>query len=150
VSRNWTWFLNCIFKLRTTVRKYHKIFSKILLVSWKPRTQLSPCKVWWLRKLLQINLCYSKSLMDMKIETMIAITTSYKNRHLVSISSTLYVRNILYECRFSSYVLALLKNLYEKRALITLMKLTTGQKIVRVFIWTSLGHFRNRKKILIH
>jgi len=31
-----------------------------------------------------------------------------------------------YESRFSSYVLALLKNSYKKRALIRLMKLTTG------------------------
>jgi hypothetical protein len=35
-------------------------------------------------------------------------------------------KNILYERRFSSYVLALLKNLYEKRAHIMLMKLTIG------------------------
>jgi len=34
--------------------------------------------------------------------------------------------NFLYERRFSSYVLALLKNLYIKFARITLMKLTTG------------------------
>ncbi len=34
--------------------------------------------------------------------------------------------NISYERRFPSYVLALLKNLYKKRASITLMKLTTG------------------------
>jgi len=34
--------------------------------------------------------------------------------------------NISYEHHFSSYILALLKNLYEKRARITLMKLTIG------------------------
>ncbi len=34
--------------------------------------------------------------------------------------------NISYERRFTSYVLALLKNSYEKRARITLMKLTIG------------------------
>jgi hypothetical protein len=32
----------------------------------------------------------------------------------------------LYECHFSSYVLALSKNLYKKRVQITLMKLTPG------------------------
>ncbi len=34
--------------------------------------------------------------------------------------------NFLYERRFSSYFLAFSKNLYEKRACMTLMKLTTG------------------------
>jgi hypothetical protein len=34
--------------------------------------------------------------------------------------------NFSYKRHFSSYVLALLKNLYEKRARITLMKLTIG------------------------
>ncbi len=33
--------------------------------------------------------------------------------------------NISYECRFSSYFLALLKNSYKKRVRMTLMKLTT-------------------------
>jgi len=40
---------------------------------------------------------------------------------------------ISYERRFSSYVLALLKNLYEKRARITLMKLTTGVIFINSF-----------------
>ncbi len=35
--------------------------------------------------------------------------------------------NFLYEHHFSSYVLALSKNLYKKRVQITLMKLTKGQ-----------------------
>ena len=40
--------------------------------------------------------------------------------------------NFLYECRFSSYVLALLKNSYEKRACITLMKLTAGVNFINI------------------
>jgi len=52
-----------------------------------------------------------------------------KKQFQVSISSTLYVRIFLYECHFSSYVLALLKNSYEKGARITLMKLTTQIEI---------------------
>ncbi len=52
------------------------------------------------------------------------------NFHLVSISSTFLRTNFSYEhCfssrAFSSYVLALAKNLYEKRAQKTLMKLTS-------------------------
>jgi len=39
--------------------------------------------------------------------------------------------NVLYERHFSSYILALLKNSYEKRARITLMKLTTGSSLMR-------------------
>jgi len=39
--------------------------------------------------------------------------------------------NFLYERRFSSYVLALLKNLYEKCARIMLMKLTTVGKPIK-------------------
>ncbi len=47
----------------------------------------------------------------------------------MSITSTFYVQIFCTEivsAAFSSYILALLKNLYVKRACITLMKLTTG------------------------
>jgi len=40
--------------------------------------------------------------------------------------------NISYEHHFSSYVLALLKNLYKKCARITLMKLTTGVNFTNI------------------
>jgi len=50
-----------------------------------------------------------------------------KQRYLESISSTFYVRifrtNVVFAA-FSSYGLALVKNLYEKRARLMLMKLT--------------------------
>jgi hypothetical protein len=54
--------------------------------------------------------------------------TNAKKIDQVSISSTLYVRINSYKRRFSSYVLALLKNLYEKCARTMLMKLTTEEE----------------------
>ncbi len=53
----------------------------------------------------------------------------------MSISSTFYVRifrtNVILAA-FSSYILALAKKLYEKRARIMLMKLTTGDSTVEL------------------
>ncbi len=49
--------------------------------------------------------------------------------------------NFLYKRRFSSYILALWKNLYEKRVRITLMKLTTGSRLEEIclrLLWSSL------------
>ncbi len=46
--------------------------------------------------------------------------------------------NFSYERRFSSYVLALSKNLYEKFARLTLMKLTAGRKMLAKLIKEEL------------
>jgi len=51
----------------------------------------------------------------------------------VSNLSTFLHTNFSYERRFSSYVFALLKNLYKKRVRIKLMKLTTGVKFINFF-----------------
>ncbi len=47
--------------------------------------------------------------------------------------------NFSYKCHFSSYVLALLKNSYEKRVCIMLMKLTPG-------LFKELEQVRTRRK----
>ncbi len=58
----------------------------------------------------------------------VGLPVTLGNRNQVSISSTFYVQNFrtyAVSAAFSSCVLALSKNLYEKRSRMTLMKLTT-------------------------
>ncbi len=61
---------------------------------------------------------------------------------LVSISSTFYIQifhsNVVLAA-FSSYVLALSKNLYKKLALLTLMKLTAGFRLLEAIGGCEIG-----------